>query len=109
MVEECGGPGHSGGKVTAVRHQSHGAEHQRDGEGARRGLVFESQHRGPGNERAQRADRRHQQRRSEAESQAFGHQEQAPDAERARDDLLRGEHFAEASARDGAKARAASS
>ena len=43
---------------------------------------------GTGDQRAERADGGHQQRRSEAESERLGHQQEAPDAERAGDDLL---------------------
>ena len=103
MVEEGDGRGDSGGKVAAMRRQADGADQQRDGEGARRGLVFEGEDGGAGNQRAERADGGHQQRGSEGESERFGHQQQAPDAERAGDDLLGGEHFAEAGAGDGAE------
>ncbi len=40
---------------------------------------------------------------SEGESERFGHQQESPDTERAGDDLLGGEHFAEAGAGDGAE------
>ena len=103
MVEEGDGRGGSGGKVTAMRRQADGAEQQGDGEGARRGLVFEGEDGGAGNQRAERADGSHQERGSEGESERFGHQQEAPYAERAGGDLLGGEHFAEAGAADGAE------
>ena len=103
MVEECDGRGDSRGKIAAMRRQADGADQERDGEGARRGLVFEGEHGGAGDQRAERTDGGDEQRRSEGESQRFGHQEEAPDAERAGDDLLGGEHFAEAGSGDGAE------
>ncbi len=98
MVEEGDGSGDSRGEVAAMRRQADGAEQQRDGERARRRLVFEREDGGPGDQRAQRADGGDQERRGEGESERLRHQEQAPDAERARGDLLGGEHLAEAGA-----------
>src|ERR1039457_5989176 len=103
MVEEGGGRGRSGCEVAAVRRQADGADQQGDGKGARRGLVFEGEDGGAGDEGPQRADGSHQQRGSEGEPESFGHQDEAPDAERAGSDLLGGEHFAEAGARGGAE------
>src|ERR1035438_10367561 len=98
MVEEGGRRRDSGGKVTPLRRQADGADHERDGEGARRGLVLEGEDSGSGDQRSERTDCRHQQRRSEGESERFRHQQQAPYAERAGGDLLGGEHFLEACA-----------
>ena len=88
-----------------MRREADGAYQQRDGERARRRLVFESEDGGSGNQRAQRTDGSDQERGGEGESERLGHQEQAPDAERAGGDLLGGEHLAEAGARDGAQCK----
>ena len=92
-----------------MRRQADGTDQKRDGEGAGRRLVLEGEDRGPGDERAERADRGDEQRRTEGESERVGHQVESPDTERAGDDLLDGEHLAEAGPVTARRASAVSS
>ena len=71
MVEEGDSRGHSRSKVAAMRRQADRADQQRNRKGARRRLVLESQYGRTGNQRAQRADRRHQQRGREGRAPAL--------------------------------------